>query len=291
MSNTDVDFQAGDLQWRSYTTGDVLLTIKQVELIGKKEFVVAVLEPKHKTFIVHVVALSLDSGNEVHPSKRIQIANLKMEKAPFKVPGEYADFADIFSPKLVAELSKYTKINDHVIELVDDWQRSYSPIYSLGPMELETLKAYIENTLASGFISPSKSFARALILFDTKPDSSLRLFMDYRGFNNLTIKNCYLLPLVGELLDQLSRARRFIQFDLTNAYHQMKIRESAEWKAAFKTRYDHFEYQVMPFGLIKAPAMFQCYINKILAEKLNIFIIVYLDDILIYIKNKGEEHV
>ncbi len=86
-------------------------------------------------------------------------------------------------------------------------------------MELETLKAYIENNLASGFIRPSKSPAGAPILFDKKPDSSLRLCVDYRGLNNLTIKNRYPLPLVGKSLDRLGRARRFTQLDLTNAYH------------------------------------------------------------------------
>ncbi len=137
----------------------------------------------------------------MHPSRRAQIAHLKADKAPIEVPSEYADFADIFSPKLAAELSEHTGINDYAIELEDDRQPPYGPIYSLGPVELETLKAYIENNLASGFIRSSKSPARALIFFDKKLDGSLRLCVDYRGLNNLTIKNRYPLPLVGELLD------------------------------------------------------------------------------------------
>ncbi len=107
----------------------------------------------------------------------------------------------------------------------------------------------------------------------------------------MTIKNWYPLPLVRESLDRLGRARRFTQLDLTNAYHRMRIREGDEWKTAFRTRYGHFEYQVMPFELTNAPATFQGYINKILAEKLNVFVIVYLDDILIYTESEGEEHV
>ncbi len=142
----------------------------------------------------------------MHPSRRAQIAHLKADEAPTEVSSEYTDFADVFSPKLAAELSEQTGINDHAIELVDDRQPPYSPIHSLRPMELETLKAYIENNLASGFIWPSKSPARALILFDKKPDSSLRLCVDYRDLNNLNIKNWYPLPLVGELLDRLGRA-------------------------------------------------------------------------------------
>ncbi len=158
-------------------------------------------------------------------------------------------------------------------------------------MELETLKVYIENNLASGFIRPSKSPAGAPILFDKKPDGSLRLCMYYQSLNNLTIKNRHLLSLVGELLDWLGRAQRFTQLDLTNAYYQMRIKEGDKWKTAFRTRYGHFEYQVMPFGLTNTPATFQGYINKILAEKFDVFVIVYLDDILIYTENEGEEHV
>ncbi len=228
MSNADIDCQARDLQWRSYTIGEVLPSTKQVELIGKIEFAAAALDSEHKAFIVHVAALSVDSGDEVHPSKRAQIAYLKANKAPTEIPSEYADLVDVFSPKLAVELPEHTKTNDHAIEFVDDQQFSYRPIYSLGPVELETLKAYIKNNLASSFIRPFKSSARAPILFDKKPDGSLRLCVDYEGLNKLTIKNWYLLFLVGESLHRLSQSWRFTQLDLINAYHRMRIREGNE---------------------------------------------------------------
>ncbi len=142
----------------------------------------------------------------MHPSRRAQIAHLKANEAPTEVPSEYTDFANVFSPKLAAELPEHTGINDHAIELVDDQQPPYGPIYHFEPVELETLTAYIENNLASGFIRPSKSPAEVAILFDKKPDGSLRLCVDYRGLNNLTIKNRYPLPLVGESLNRLGRA-------------------------------------------------------------------------------------
>ncbi len=164
----------------------------------------------------------------MHPSRRAQIAHLKADEAHTEVPSEFADFADVFSPKLAAERPEHTGINDHAIELVDNWQPPYGSIYSLGPVELEILKAYNKNNLASGFIRPSKSLAGVPILFDKKPDRSLRLCVDYRGLNNLTIKNRYPLPLVGESLDRLGWARRFTQLDLINAYHQMRIREGDE---------------------------------------------------------------
>ncbi len=115
----------------------------------------------------------------MHPSKRAQIAYLKADEAPSKVLGEYANFANVFFPKLAIELPEHTRINDHAIELVDNWQLPYNPIYSFGPMELETLKAYIENNLANSFIKPFKSLARVSILFNKKPDSSMRLCVDY----------------------------------------------------------------------------------------------------------------
>ena len=189
------------------------------------------------------------------------------------------------------ELPENTGMNKHVIELEEGKQPPFGPIYSLGPIELETLKTYIKINLANGFIRPSKSPTGAPIFFDWKPDGSLRFCVDYWGLNNITIKNRYLLFLIGESLDRFGQARRFTQLDLTNAYHQMRIREGDEWKTAFRTRYGHFEYQVMPFGLSNAPATFQRYFKKILAKKLDIFVIVYLDDILIYTKDPGQPHV
>ncbi len=209
MSNAGVNFQARNLQWRSYTTGDILPTTRQVELIGKKEFIATALNPEHEAFIVHIAALSVDSGNEMHPLRRTQIAHLKADEASTEIPSKYADFADIFLPKLAAELPQHTGINNYAIELVDNQQPPYGPIYNLGPVELEILKAYIKNNLASSFIRLSKSPAGALILFKKKLDNSLRLCVDYRGLNNLTIKNQYPLSLVGELLDWLGRAWRF----------------------------------------------------------------------------------
>ena len=298
LSGADVDFLGHELRWRTYSIEKALSTIKRVELVGKKEFAAAALDLKYETYIVHIGLVrsnALPSSSllelDVHPSRKSQVSGLIAEEAPIKVPAEYSDFADVFSPVLTSELPEHIGINDHAIELVDGQQPPYGPIYSLGLVELETLKAYIKTNLANGFIKPSKSPAGAPILFDRKSDGFLRLCVDYQGLNNLTIKNRYLLPLIGESLDRLGRAKRFTQLDLTSAYHRMRIREGDEWKTAFRTRYGHFEYQVMPFGLTNAPASFQGYINKILAEKLDIFVIVYLDDILIYTEDDGDGHV
>ena len=186
LSGADVDFLDRELRWRTYTTKEALPTTRRVELVGKKEFAAAALDPESETFVVHVASLSSDASPsssplDVHPSRRPQISGLIAEEAPTKVPAEYSDFADVFSPDLASKLPKHTGINDHAIELVDNCQQPlYGPIYSVGPVELETLKVYIETNLANGFIRPSKSPAGAPILFDWKSDGSLRLCVDYR---------------------------------------------------------------------------------------------------------------
>ena len=290
ISNADVSFGEGTLTWKTYTTNEALPTTEQVQIVDPKEFVIAALDVNSETFVVHV-AIREREEMPVHSERQAQVGALLFDKAPTEVPAEYSDYSNVFSAENVAELPENTRINKHAIELEEGKQPPFGPIYSLGLVELETLKTYIKTNLANGFIRPSKSPAGAPILFDRKPDGSLRFCMYYRGLNNITIKNQYLLPLIGELLDRLGRAKRFTQLDLTNAYYRMRICEGDKWKTAFQTQYGHFKYQVMPFGLSNAPATFQGYVNKILAEKLDVFVIVYLDDILIYTEDPGQPHV
>ena len=298
LSGADIDFLGRELRWRTYTTKKALLTIRRVEIVGKKEYAAAALDSEYETYVVHVRSVSSNVSPsfsplklDVHPSYRPQVSGLIAKKAFTKVSAEYLDFVDVFSPELASKLPEHTGINNHAIKLVDSQQPLHRLIHRLELVELETLKAYIETNLADRFIRPSKSLVGAPILFDRKSDGSLQLCVDYQGLNNLTIKNGYLLPLIEESLDRLGRAKRFTQLDLTNVYYQMRISEGIKWKTAFKIQYGHFEYQVMPFGLTNAPASFQEYINKIFVEKLDIFIIVYLDDILIYTNNDREGYV
>ena len=190
LSNSDIQFAEKKLTWRSYTAAEALPTTKRVELINKKEFAKAALDEESETFVVHVAALEAPlAGMAIHSSREAQISALIQDKAPTKVLSEYADYADVFSSNLAMELPKNTGINEYAIELQDGRQPSYGPIYSLGLVELETLKTYIKTHLKNGFIWPFKSPAGAPILFDKKPDSSLWLCVDYQSLNNLTIKN------------------------------------------------------------------------------------------------------
>ena len=122
---------------------------------------------------------------------------------------EYSDYSNVFSAENTAEFPENTEMNEHAIELEDGKPPPFGPIYSLGPVELETLKTYIKTNLVNGFIRPSKSPTGAPILSDRKPDGSLRLCIIYWGLNNITIKNRYLLPFIGESFDRLGQAKRF----------------------------------------------------------------------------------
>ena len=184
-----------------------------------------------EAFVLHVS--SFGSRMTIHPAREAQLALVLAKEVT--VPVEYSDFADVFSKKSANVLPERTGANEHAIELEKGKQPPYGPIYSLGPVELETLKTYIETNLANGFIQASKSPAGAPIVFVCKANGSFCLCVDYQGLNNLTIKNWYPLPLIGESLDRLGRAKRFTQLDLTSAYHRMRIKEGDEWKTAFRT--------------------------------------------------------
>ena len=188
ISNTDVSFGEGTLTWKTYTTNEALPITERVQIVDPKEFVIAALDIDSKTFVVHV-AIREREEMPVHSERQAQVGALLFNEAPTEVPAEYSDYSDVFSAEHAAELPENTGMNKHAIELEEGKQPPFRPIYSLGPVELETLKIYIKTNLANGFIRLSKSPARAPILFDRKPDRNLRFCVDYWGLNNLTIKN------------------------------------------------------------------------------------------------------
>ena len=200
------------------------------------------------------------------------------------VPEEFVEFQDQFSKELAKGLATH-KDCDHAIDIENN-EPPYGPLYNLSNTELVTLRDYLDDALAKGWIRHSVSPAGAPVMFVPKKDGSLRLCVDYRGLNKITRKNRHPLPLITQVLDQLSGSAYFTKLDLKDAYHRIRIREGDEWKTAFRTRYGHFEYMVMPFGLANAPATFQAYINKALAGIVDVSCVVYLDDILIFSKDR-----
>jgi hypothetical protein len=205
-----------------------------------------------------------------------------------EMPSQYVEYADVSSEDAAKELTKHTQHN-LPIKLTDNAQPPHKPIYNLSAIELEILRNYLSEYIERGWIRRSKSPAGALILFVKKKDGSLRLCVDYRGLNKITVKNRHPLPLITKSLERLAQAKFYTKLDVREAYHQIRIKEGDKWKTAFRTKYSYFKYTVMPFGLTNAPAQFQAYINQALARLIDITCIVYLDNILIFSDTK-EEH-
>ncbi|KAJ0510834.1 putative nucleotidyltransferase, Ribonuclease H [Helianthus annuus] len=160
--------------------------------------------------------------------------------------------------------------------------------YRLAPTEMKELRTQLDDLLAKGFVRPSSSPWGAPILFVKKKDGSMRLCIDYRELNKVTIKNRYPLPRIDDLFDQLQGASYFSKIDLRSGYHQLKVRDEDVHKTAFRTRYNHFEFLVMPFGLTNAPAAFMDLMNRVCKPYLDKFVIVFIDDILIYSKSQAD---
>ena len=208
------------------------------------------------------------------------------------VPSAYHDFADVFAQG-EADILPPHRPYDHSIDLEPNTNPPYGPIYSLSETELHALRNYLDDNLRKGFIRPSNSPAGAPILFAKKKDGSLRLCVDYRGLNRITRKNRYPLPLINDLLDRLKTAKIFTKLDLRAGYNNVRIASGHEWKTAFRTRYGSFEYLVMPFGMTNSPATFQHFMNDIFRDMTDDFVVIYLDDILIFSADpaKHEQHV
>ena len=177
---------------------------------------------------------------------------------------------------------------DHAINLKEVAEPPWGPIYPRSAPQLNELDKYIKKILAQGKIVDSKSPDGALILFVVKPDASLRLCVDYRNLNELTILNEYPLPLMDELRDRVAGAKVFTKLDQKDEYHVIRMRNGDEHKTSFRTRYRQYEYKVMLFRVVKAPATFRTMIHKILRVFLDHRVVVYLDDILIYSENMDD---
>ena len=197
------------------------------------------------------------------------------------------EFPDVF-PDDIAGLPQ-----EREVELTIDltlWTEPISiPPYRMAPAELRELKAQLEELLGKGFIRPSISPWGAPVLFVKKKDLSLRFCIYYRQLNRVTILNQYPLPRIDELFDQLQGSRLYSKIDLRSGYHQFRVQESDVPKTAFGTRYGHYEFLVMPFDLTNAPAAFEDLMNRVFQLYLDRFIIVFIDDILVY-SSSSDEH-
>jgi len=198
------------------------------------------------------------------------------------------EFSNVMPEKLPENLPPRRRV-DHVIEVMLEVAPPAKAPYRMSHEELKKLKVQLEELLAKGYIKPSKSPYGAPILFVHKKDGTLRMCVDYRALNKATMKNRYPLPRIDDLFDHLSGAKVFSRIDLHSGYYQIRIAEGDEEKTACRTRYGSYEFLVMPFGLTNAPATFCTLMNDIFQEWLDDFVVVYIDDILIY-SDSLEEH-
>ncbi|GJY89145.1 putative reverse transcriptase domain-containing protein [Tanacetum coccineum] len=198
------------------------------------------------------------------------------------------DFPKVF-PDDLSRLPPIREI-EFWIELTPRAMPVAKSLYRLAPSELEELSGQLKELQDKGFIRPSLSPYGAPVLFVNKKDGSFRMCIDYRELNKLTVKNCYPLPRIDDLFDQLQRSQCFSKIDLRSGYHQLRVHEYGIPKTAFRTRYGNFEFTIMPFGLTNAPTIFMDLMNKVCRPYLDKFMIVFIDDILIYSKTQ-EEHV
>jgi hypothetical protein len=206
------------------------------------------------------------------------------------IPGDIlSDYSDVFSSSEFPLLPPHRDGIDLEIELDEGKTPPFGPIYSLSVEEGIVLKKYIEGALAAGIIRESKSPAGSPVMFVKKSDGTLRLCVDYRGLNSVSRTNRAALPIIRDMLFRAHGARYYSKIDLKNAFNLVRIVKGQEYLTAFRTKYGHFEYLVMPFGLKNAPGHFQAFMNSVFCDLIDRGLLVYIDDLLLYSLTK-EDH-
>ncbi|GJU15675.1 putative reverse transcriptase domain-containing protein, partial [Tanacetum coccineum] len=229
------------------------------------------MEKGFPIFLAHITAKEVEDKSE----------KKRLEDVPI-----VQDFPEVF-PEDLSGLPPTRQV-EFQIDLVPGAAPVARAPYRLAPSEMKELSEQLKELSDKGFIRPSSSPWGAPVLFVKKKDGSFRMCIDYRELNKLTVKNRYPLPRIDDLFDQLQGSSVYSKINLRSGYHQLRVREEDIPKTAFRTRYGHYEFQVMPFGLTNAPAVFMDLMNRVCKPYLDKFVIVFIDDILIYSKNKQE---
>ena len=197
------------------------------------------------------------------------------------VPIHYTEFSQVFGKEMQSELPEHGP-QDIAINLLPNSELPAAKLYLMSHDELQVLKEYVEEMLKTSKIREGSGATGSPVFFVTEKTGKLRLVVDYRGLNAITIKDVYPIPLMTTLMEQIQESNWFNKLDLKNGFNLIRVKEGDEWKMPFKTRYGIFEYKVMPFCLVNAPSVFQRYVNNVLREHIDKGIVVYIDDILIY---------
>ncbi len=205
------------------------------------------------------------------------------------IPPEYHPYSDVFSKTAATRLPPHRRW-DCAIDLLPGAKLPKGRVYPLSIPERTAMEEYVKEALQQGFIRQSTSPAASSFFFVAKKDRGLRPCIDYRALNDQMVKFAYPLPLVPVSLEELRDASIFSKLDLRSAYNLIRIRKGDEWKTAFITPTGHYEYRVMPYGLSNSPSIFQNFMNEIFRDMLHRFVLIYIDDILIYSPDITEHH-
>ena len=211
------------------------------------------------------------------------IDTVKARPSVFDIP-TVSDFLDVF-PEEFPGLPPQREI-EFAIDVVPGATPASVTPYRMTPLELKELKLQLQELLEKGFIQPSVSPWGAPVLFVKKKYGTLQLCVDYRQLNKLTVMNKYLLPIIDDLFDQPKGASIFLKINLRFGYHQLRIKDFDVHKTAFRTRYGHYEFLVMSFGLTNAPVAFMDLMNRVFRPYVDQFVVVFIDDILVYSKDR-----
>nr|GEV59478.1 putative reverse transcriptase domain-containing protein [Tanacetum cinerariifolium] len=233
-----------------------------------------------------VVHIRVDGETLIIQADRTQVMEKKSDEKRLEDIPVVREFLEVF-PEDLPGLPLVRQV-EFQIDLIPGAEPVAQAPYILAPLEMQELSDQLQELANRGFIRPSTSPWAALVLFVKKKDGSFRMCIDYRDLNKLTVKNCYPLP-INDLFGQLLSSSVYSKVDLRLGYHQLGVRKEGIPNTAFRTRYEHYEFHVMPFGLTNAPDVFMDLINHVCKPYLDKFIIVFIDDILIYSRNK-EEH-
>ncbi|SOV02161.1 uncharacterized protein UDID_18978 [Ustilago sp. UG-2017a] len=268
-------------------------TLHGNEFVSAERILQAALEDGPIGFMLLEVSLSslpafgfVPTGTDKGVEMEVEVDK---EVTTADIPKPYQHLRDVFDEVEADKLPHHTEHDLH-LELIEGGKPPQGPLYLKGPKEMSELRRYLDENLEKGFIRPSKSPARSPVLFVPKKDGGLRLCVDYRGLNEITVKNRAPLPLIEEQLFLLRKARIYTKLDLRAAYNLIRIAKGDEWKTAFGTQLGLYEYLVMPFGLANAPTHFQSFINDIFRDIIGVYVVVYLDDFLIF-SDTEESHV
>ena len=242
---------------------------------------------QEKRFTADVAAITAEDYEKFF--HKLRKAPLSEEQLRSRIPRTYHKWLDVWNPVEANKLPPH-RLVDHKIELREGVDPPAKRAYGLSRDQASVVKEYIEEMLGKGYIRPSTSPYAAPVLIVKKPDGGLRVCVDYRALNALTIPNRNAPPLIKETLAKLCAAKIYSKFDIIAAFNEIRVKEGHEHKTAFLTRYGLYEYTVMPFGLCNAPATFQAFINDVLREYLDVFCTAYLDDILVY-SDTEDDHV